>query len=242
MNSRFRDTLRIAAAAAVHTLTASGAVLALFSLLSAVDGQWAASFAWLGAALIVDGIDGPLARKVGVKQVLPRFSGEELDHLVDYLTYVTIPAFMVARSDIAPESLRLSLAGTMMLVSLYHFSDTESKTKDGYFVGFPAIWNVVVLYCFVLGLPAAASASLIAICAALTFVPLHWVHPVRVKRLRVLTLVVVSAWGVAAAAAIVHGFPGTLAERAIFVLAAVYSIAIGVTAGPADDRSFDPPN
>lgn len=239
MSSRFRNTARVAAAAAVHTLTASGAVLALFSLLCAVDGRWAASFAWLGAALIVDGIDGPFARKVDVKRVLPRFSGEELDHLVDYLTYVTIPAFMVARSGIVPESLRLTLAGTIMLVSLYHFSDTESKTKDGYFVGFPAIWNVVVLYCFVLGLPPAASASLIAICAALTFVPLHWVHPIRVKRLRVLTIVVVLAWGAAAAAAIIHGFPGTFAERAIFVLAALYLIAIGAIAGPADSRSFD---
>ena len=85
---------------------------------------------------------------------LPRFSGEELDHLVDYVTYVTVPAFMLARAEIVPEGLRLPLAAVIMLVSLYHFSDTESKTADGYFVGFPAIWNVVVLYCFVLDLHA----------------------------------------------------------------------------------------
>ena len=127
-----------------------------------------------------------------------------------------------------------------MLVSLYHFSDTESKTKDGYFVGFPAIWNVIVLYCFVLGLSPAASASLIGVCALLTFVPLHWVHPVRVKRLRALTVVAVSAWGVAAAAAIIRGFPGTAAEQAIFILAALYLVAIGLTAGFAGSRRFDP--
>ena len=191
---------------------------------------------WLGAALIVDGADGPLARKLDVKSVLPRFSGEELDHLVDYLTYVTVPAFMVARSGIAPEGLRLWLAAAIMLVSLYHFSDAESKTEDGYFVGFPAIWNVVVLYCFVLGLPPAASAFLIALCAILTFIPFYWLHPVRVRRLRLLTLAVISAWSFAAVAAMVHGFPGTLAERAVFLAAASYCVWIGVSGG----RGFNP--
>jgi len=166
--------LRLAGAAAVHVFTASGAVLALLSLLSAAEGRWAASFAWLGVALIVDGVDGPLARKLDVKRVLPRFSGEELDHLVDYVTYVTVPAFIAARSALVPDGLRLPLAGLIMLVSLYHFSDTESKAEDGYFVGFPAIWNIAVLYCFVLDLPRAVSASLIGTCAILTFIPLRW--------------------------------------------------------------------
>jgi phosphatidylcholine synthase len=237
MSLRFQ-TARVIGAAAVHVLTASGAVLGLFALLAATEGRWEACFVWLGAALIVDGVDGPIARKLEVKRVLPRFSGEELDHLVDYLTYVTVPAFMVARSDIAPEGLRLWLAGAIMLVSLYHFSDVESKTEEGYFVGFPAIWNVVVLYCFVLGLPAAVSAILIAICAILTFIPFYWLHPVRVRRLRFLTLGVLSAWGAAAVAAIARGFPGTLAEQAIFVLAALYCVWIGVSAGAS--RRFNP--
>ncbi len=210
-----------------------------FPSLSACDGQWAAAFAWLGAALIVDGVDGPLARMVDVKRALPRFSGEELDHLVDYVTYVTVPAFMVARAEILPVSLRLPLAATIMLVSLYHFSDTESKTSDGYFVGFPAIWNVVVLYCFVLDLSPAVSASIIGICAVFTFIPLYWVHPLRVRRLRLLTFAVVAAWGAAAASAILHGFPGTPAEQLIFAAAAIYVIAIGVRAGAEGGRRFD---
>jgi phosphatidylcholine synthase len=224
-------------AAAVHTLTASGAVLGLLALLAAANGNWAESFAWLGAALIVDGVDGPLARAVEVKRVLPRFSGEELDHLVDYLTYVAVPAFMVARSGIAPEGLRLWLAGAIMMASLYHFSDTESKTEDGYFVGFPAIWNVVVLYCFVLDLPPALSAIVIAVCAVLTFIPLCWLHPLRVRRLRTVTLAAVSAWGVAATSAVLHGFPGTLWEKAVFVFVALYVVWIGVSGG---GRRFNP--
>ena len=240
MSLRSQNNLRLAAAAAVHALTASGGALGLLSLLSACDRQWAAAFAWLGAALIVDGIDGPLARMVDVKRTLPRFSGEELDHLVDYVTYVTVPAFIVARSEIVPESLRLPLAATIMLVSLYHFSDTESKTPDGYFVGFPAIWNVVVLYCFVLDLAPAISVAIIGVCAAFTFIPLYWVHPLRVRRLRLVTFAVVSAWGAAAIGAIMYGFPGTTIERVIFILAAIYIIAIGVSAGAGRDRHVDP--
>ena len=238
MSLRSRNHLRLAGAVAIHVLTATGGVLGLFSLLSASNGQWTSSFAWLGAALIVDGVDGPLARMVDVKRVLPRFSGEELDHLVDYVTYVTVPAFMVARAEIVPEGLRLPLAAVIMLVSLYHFF--ESKTADGYFVGFPAIWNVVVLYCFVLGFQPAVSASIIAICAVFTVIPLYWVHPLRVKRLRLLTLAVVSAWGAAAVSAILGGFPGSPAEQVIFGLAAIYVIAIGVSARAGSDRHFDP--
>ena len=234
MSLRSRNHLRLVGAVAVHVLTATGGALGLFSLLSACDGQWTTSFAWLGAALIVDGVDGPLARMVDVKRVLPRFSGEELDHLVDYVTYVTAPAFMLARAEIVP------LAATIMLVSLYHFSDTESKTADGYFVGFPAIWNVVVLYCFVLDLHAIVSASIIIICAVFTFIPLYWVHPLRVKRLRLVTFALVSAWGAAAVSAILRGFPGTPTVQAIFAVVAIYVIAIGVSARAEGDRHFDP--
>jgi phosphatidylcholine synthase len=239
MSVRFKTTLKVAGAAAVHTLTASGAVLGLLALLAAANGNWAESFAWLGAALVVDGVDGPLARAIDVKRVLPRFSGEELDHLVDYFTYVAVPAFMVARSGIAPESLRHWLAGAIILVSLYHFSDTESKTEDGYFVGFPAIWNVVVLYCFVLDLPPALSAFVIAVCAIFTFIPLYWLHPLRVRRLRLVTLAAVSAWGAAAGSAVISGFPGTLWEKAVFVLVAFYVVWIGVSGGR---RRFNPAN
>jgi phosphatidylcholine synthase len=217
-------------AAAVHAFTATGAVLGLMALLAACNGQWAASFAWLGAALIVDAADGPMARRVEVKRVLPRFSGEDLDQIIDYLTYVTVPAVMVARGDIVPEAYRLPLAAAIMMTSLYHFSDKKSKTADNYFVGFPAIWNVVVLYFCVLAIPPALAAALIAVCVILTFVPFRFLHPLRVRRLRPLTLAIMVVWLGAAAAAIAHGFPGTAAVQLIFVLAAIYTVALGLTA------------
>ncbi|KAI94387.1 phosphatidylcholine synthase [Rhodomicrobium udaipurense JA643] len=239
MTSRFVSTLKIWACAGVHLLTASGAVFGLFALMAASDSQWEIAFAWLGVALVVDGIDGPLARALDIKKTLPRFSGEDLDHVVDYLTYVTVPAYMVVTSPVAPEGLRLPLAALIMLSSLYHFSDKESKTAEGYFVGFPAIWNAVILYCFVLGLDQAIAAGVIAVCVVFTFIPLCWVHPVRVRRLRLLTLGVALAWGAAAISAMVHGFPGTIGERIVFVGAAVYLIAVGISgrrrsASPSD--------
>jgi len=229
MTSRLVSTLKIWACAGVHLLTASGAVFGLFALLAASESQWEAAFAWLGVALFVDGIDGPLARRLDIKNTLPRFSGEDLDHVVDYLNYVTVPAYMVVASPIAPEGLRLPLAALIMLASLYHFSDKQSKTAEGYFVGFPAIWNVVVLYCFVLGLQQEISAAIIAVCVVFTFIPLCWVHPIRVRRLRLFTFAVVIAWGAAAVSALVGGFPAAIGAQIVFVIAAIYLLAVGIS-------------
>lgn len=237
MSDRSRPgKLEILGAAAVHVFTAVGAALGLLALLAASGADWEAAFAWLGAALIVDGADGPLARRLEVKRVLPRFSGEDLDKIIDYLTYVAVPAFMVARAPIVPEGFGLPLAAAIMMVSLYHFSDKRSKTVDGYFVGFPAIWNVVVLYCFVLAIPPAIAAALIALCAMLTFVPFRFVHPLRVRRLRLPTIAVVLAWSGAAILAVVRGFPGTKLEQVIFIVAAVYIVALGVGGGMGSVR------
>jgi phosphatidylcholine synthase len=226
-------------AAAVHAFTASGAVLGLFALLAATEARWAAAFAWLGAALIVDTADGPMARRLEVKRVLPRFSGEDLDNIIDYLTYVTVPAVMVARGPLVPEALALPLAAAIMMTSLYHFADKHSKNADNYFVGFPALWNVVVLYCFVLAIPPALAAVLIAACAVLTFVPFRFVHPVRVKRLRLPTLAVMAAWSAAAIFAVAKGFPADTAVQAVFAATAVYTVALGLTA-PKERPAADP--
>ncbi|MBI4725463.1 MAG: phosphatidylcholine synthase [Rhodomicrobium sp.] len=231
MSLRSHSKFKLFAAAAVHGFTAMGAALGLLALLAASERNWTACFAWLGAALIVDGADGPLARFFEVKKVLPRFSGEDLDKIIDYLIYVAVPAFLVARSELVPSNLRLPLAVAIMMVSLYHFADRDSKTGDGYFVGFPAIWNVVVFYCFVLDIPPDAAGALIGLCAVLTFVPFRWVHPLRVRRLRPVTLAVIAAWAGASVTAIVHGFPGTAAERVIFILTAAYIVGLGLSAG-----------
>jgi phosphatidylcholine synthase len=214
-------------AAAVHLLTATGAVFALLALIAATRGDWQWMFLWLGVALIVDTVDGPLARRVGVVKALPRFSGERLDLIVDFLTYIAVPAFAFSQSDLLPEAFRLPAGIAVMLSSLFHMADQESKTKDGYFVGFPAIWNVVCLYLFAFMPRPYLSLLIVTFFVALTFVPIRSVHPVRVVERRPITMIVTALWAVAAIAAAVNPFPSPLWVRALLLATAAYLVGIG---------------
>lgn len=216
-------------AAAVHVLTATGAVFGFFALTATARGAYETAFLWLGAALLVDGLDGPLARSFDVKQTLARICGESLDLVIDYLTYVIVPAFMIYKADLVPAGFAGIAASAIMLTSLFHFADTQSKTKDGYFVGFPALWNLFALYAFVLLQPAPwVVLAGVALFSVLTFVPLKWGHPVRVRPLRWLTLGVTAVWSAAALAVLLRGFPGDLIIQVVFVAAAVYYIALSL--------------
>ena len=216
------------AAACVHILTASGALLGLLALMAAHEGAWQTMFVWLGVALVVDAVDGPLARYVKVNAVLPRFSGERLDLIIDYLTYVAVPAFVFAEADLLPEAFRLPAAAAILLSSLFHVADTGSKTEDGYFVGFPAIWNIVLLYVFALGLAPYAALAVVALFVLLTFVPILSVHPFRVARARLLTGLMTVLWTVAAIAAIANPFPSPLWVQVLLVATAAYFAGISL--------------
>jgi phosphatidylcholine synthase len=215
-------------AASVHLLTATGAVLALLALRAASVGDWQIMFVWLGIALLVDAIDGPLARLLDVKTMLPRFSGERLDLIVDYLTYVAVPAFALTEASLLPEASRLPAAIAILLSSLFHVSDVNSKTEEGYFVGFPAIWNVVLLYLFALQPPALVSLAIVAFFVLLTFVPILAVHPFRVARLRPLTFLVTLLWSGAAVAAVANPFPSPLWVQALLLLTSAYFTGVGL--------------
>ena len=216
-------------AASIHILTAVGAVLALLALRAAHQTDWQMMFVWLGIALIVDAIDGPLARLFNVKALLPRFSGERLDLIVDYLTYVAIPAFVLTETDLLPEAFWLPAAIAILLSGLFHVSDVHSKTEEGFFVGFPAIWNIVLLYLFVLGLPPVGAAAAVSGLVLLTFVPTLYVHPFRVVRLRILTGLMTLAWMVVAAIAVANPFPSALWIKITLLAAAAYFAAVGLS-------------
>jgi phosphatidylcholine synthase len=215
-------------AASVHLLTATGAVLALLALRAAHADDWQMMFVWLGAALFVDAIDGPLARLVGVTTVLPRFSGERLDLIVDYLTYVAVPAFALTEASLLPEAVRLPAAIAILLSSLFHVSDVNSKTEEGYFVGFPAIWNIVLLYLFALQPPPLVSLAIVTFFVLLTFVPILAVHPFRVARLRPLSFLVTLVWVGAAAMAVANPFPSPLWVQALLLLTSAYFTGVGL--------------
>jgi phosphatidylcholine synthase len=217
----------VVSAAFVHVFTASGIFCALLATLATLDAKYEQAFLWLGVAFLIDGLDGALARRYRVKDVLPLVSGETLDLVIDYVTYVFVPALMLIQADILPGAGGVVLAGLMCMSSLYHFSDEGSKADDHCFVGFPAIWNVVAFYLFAFPMPTSAVAAIVLACVVLTFVPFKWVHPVRVMSLRGVTLAATVAFGLAAADTIWRGFPAT--GLSAIALAAVLAYGIGLS-------------
>ena len=165
----------------VHLLTASGAVLALLALAAVDDRDWGLALLWLAAALAIDGIDGTLARKARVKQRLPRIDGAILDLVIDYLTYVFVPTLIIWRAGLLPEPLALPLAAAIQISALYVFARADMKTEDGYFRGFPALWNVVAVYLFVTLPDPRLAAAIVGFLVAASFAPIHFVHPFRVR-------------------------------------------------------------
>lgn len=183
---------------AIHLLTATGAVWAFLALLAVIDGDAQAVFLWLALALLVDGIDGPLARRFEVKARVPLFDGAALDLIVDYLTYVFVPVAFLWRFDLLPQSLDLAGCAWVLLTSLHLFAKLDMKEPDNHFLGFPAVWNVVVLYLFLLDGGPWTNAAVVLACGILTFLPVRFLHPFRVRRLRPVTVALTAGWGAAA--------------------------------------------
>jgi phosphatidylcholine synthase len=226
----------IVAAAAVHVFTGLGIVCALMCARATISLNFEAAFFWLGIAFFIDGVDGMFARKARVKEVLPSFSGETLDLVIDYITYVFLPALMLLQAGFLTGWFGILLASLICLSSLYHFSDEGSKAEDNCFVGFPAIWNIVAFYIFAFALPAPATTAIILVCVALTFVPLKWVHPMRVVALRPLNLLACLAWAAAATVAVYDKFPAGDWPKLTLVGVGLYGIGLTVWFGQDKNR------
>jgi phosphatidylcholine synthase len=214
-----------AAAFSVHILTALGAGIALIALLEAVREHWAAMFAWLGAALVVDALDGPIARRLDVARVQPNWSGEVLDLVVDFVTYVFVPAYAITASGLLlPPTAALLGVGIAMSGALY-FADRRMKSADNHFRGFPGLWNVAAFYLFLLHLPPAISSLGIVVLIVSTFLPFQVVHPVRVARLRWLTLSLMVVWAVLGIATLANDFDVGAPVKVGLCAIAVYVVA-----------------
>lgn len=227
-----------AAAFSVHILTALGAGIALLALLEAVREHWAAMFGWLGLALIIDAADGPIARRLDVARVLPNWSGDVLDLVVDFVTYVFVPAYAVTASGLLlPLAAPLLGVGIAVSGALY-FADRRMKSPDNHFRGFPGLWNVAAFYLFLLH-PTPALASLgIAALIALTFAPFHVLHPIRVVRLRWLTLTLIAVWSVLVIFTVASDFQ--VGTPVIAVLCAIAAYVVASDAAIRLVRSFHP--
>lgn len=216
-------------ALSVHLLTATGAVFSMLAMLAAVDQKWDLMFLWLVVAFAVDGIDGPLARKYNVKHYAPQFDGVLLDLIIDYLTYVFIPAFALFKSGLLPGWTGWFAIILITFSSAMYFADTRMKTKDNSFAGFPGCWNMAILVFFAIEPNFWIIVGVVVALAASMFLPLRFIHPVRTARWRIVSLPMALAWTFFAGwAAWVDFHPESWAHWGL-VITSVYLLLVGIT-------------
>ncbi|KFE35786.1 CDP-alcohol phosphatidyltransferase family protein [Thioclava atlantica] len=213
----------------VHLLTATGAVLSMLALLAAAEGKWGMMFLWLVVAFFVDGIDGPLARRYDVKKNFPVYDGVLMDLIVDYLTYVFIPAFALFKSGLLPGWTGWLAIIAITYASVVYFSDTRMKMTDNSFQGFPGAWNMLVLVLFALKPHPTTILVIVVALAIAMFLPLKFIHPVRTQRWRAISLPMALAWTFFAGwAAWVDFDPASWAHWGL-VVTSVYLLLVGIT-------------
>jgi phosphatidylcholine synthase len=217
----------------VHVFTATGAALALLALILATGGHWAGMFFCLGMALVVDGLDGPMARAFEVEKLLPRWSGDTLDLVVDFTAYVFVPAFAIAASGLLPHVLAIPAAIVVVITGALYFADRQMKTNDNYFRGFPAVWNLAAFYLYLLEPPEWAAVASIVVLAGLSFAPVRFLHPLRVQRWRAINIGLLAAWAILAFVAVVRDLSPGVYVTLPLCLIAVYFFLIGLLRTPA---------
>lgn len=195
---------RVLAAWAVHAFTLTGAVWATLALLALFEDRPQLMWLYLGIALVVDGVDGTLARRADVRRYAPHFDGVILDSIIDYLTWTFIPALFLYRAGLLGEgALGVILLLLINVSSMFCYANTRMKTGDNYFLGFPAAWNIVALALWLLDAGVAVNTAVVVVLALLTWAPIAFVHPLRVARLRVVTILATAVWILASAALVV---------------------------------------
>ncbi|NBB98273.1 MAG: phosphatidylcholine synthase [Alphaproteobacteria bacterium] len=212
----------------VHLFTATGAVFAMLALLDAAKGDWAMMFLWLVVAFIVDGIDGPLARRYHVKKNAQVIDGVLLDLIIDYLTYVFIPAFALFQSDLVPGWTGWVAIIAITFTSVLYFSDSRMKTADNSFQGFPGCWNMAALVFFAVQPSAAVILGAVVFLAVAMFTPLKFIHPVRTARWRAVSLPVALVWTALAGWAAWSGFAQPQAVTWGLIATSLYLMGVGI--------------
>ena len=212
----------------VHIFTATGAALALLALILATGGHWAGMFFCLGMALVVDGLDGPMARAFEVDKLVPRWSGDTLDLVVDFTTYVFVPAFAIAASGLLPQFLAIPTGIVVVITGALYFADREMKTQDNYFRGFPAVWNLAAFYLYLLEPQEWVAVLFIVALAGLSFTPIKFLHPLRVQQWRPVNIALLAAWAILAFVAVVQDLSPALYVTIPLCLIALYFFLIGL--------------
>lgn len=186
----------LVAAASVHIFTAAGAVLALIGVRAVFLQRERDAFLAMLAASIIDAVDGVLARRARVREVLPSVDGALLDNIVDYLTFVFLPMVLIVETGGLPAGFELAVAAVVLVSSAFGFAASDAKTVDHFFTGFPSYWNIVVFYLFVMHASPTVNAIVLLALAIMVFVPLRYLYPSRTPHWRTTTVALGIAWGV----------------------------------------------
>ena len=224
----------------VHALTAFGALAGLFALLAIAEEHYKAAFLWMAVTLFIDSIDGFLARLARVREFAPAIDGALLDNLVDYFTYVIVPAVFIVHSDLVPAGMHLLTAGAITVASAYQFAQAEAKTADHYFKGFPSYWNIAVFYLHVLAWPSWVNLAVVWLLVVAVFVPIKYLYPSRSRHLRTLTLLVTCLWGVCMIILLVWYPRDPWGLRYVTLAYVVYYFGASIVLTVAKTRHADP--
>jgi phosphatidylcholine synthase len=189
----------------VHLFTASGALLGTLALVATARGELAAAGLLMLVAIFVDSVDGSMARRVRVSEVVPQIDGRRLDDIVDYLNYVIVPVVFMVWIGALPAW----ASAAPVLASAYGFSQQDAKTDDDFFLGWPSYWNVVALYAWKLEMQPVTATACVLFFSAAIFVPLKYVYPSKLRAFRAVTVAGAGCWMIALALAV--AWPG--AER-----------------------------
>ncbi len=178
----------------VHFFTATGALWGLLALIAIVNQEWQHAFLWMGVAVLVDSFDGILARKLGVTGLTPQFDGALLDNIVDFETYVVVPALFLYEAELLPTAVSLAGIALIVLTSAFQFSQSDAKTSDHTFKGFPSYWNIVIFYLFMFDFSLWFNFAVILFCAIFVYVPIKYIYPSRMSRYRTPTFIMTGLW------------------------------------------------
>lgn len=179
----------------VHLFTASGLLWGFLAMLAIIANTWGIALLWMSVAVAVDAIDGPLSRRFRTRQRLPHFNGALLDTVVDFVNYVVVPVLFMFMAGLLPTRTSLLVVAVVLLASGYQFGQSDAKTPDNYFRGFPSYWNVTVFYLFVFGWDTRINLVIMLVLSAMVFVPIKYFHPGRAPVARKTALTLALSWG-----------------------------------------------
>ena len=178
----------------VHFLTSFGILAGFFALLAVLNNNQNEAFLWLGLAFLIDSIDGTLARKFNVKTNFPHIDGKMLDSIIDFFNYVMVPSLMIYWFKYVPEQFLVLIPSILILISTYSYVNLNILTKDNYYNGFPAIWNVIVFYFYIFGTSEITNLIILLFLIVLKFFPLKCIHPLRVKKFKYASIFFTITW------------------------------------------------